>query len=472
MLENAVNKERPIYKDIQCLTDAQLSLMCRSHQIFPGPITFRNRRFAERQLHIAIIEERAKYRAHQQFARECNLQNSRNNQQVRPPQEHYGLVNALPQNTQLNHVPRTYWPTPGLFNLHGPVPSSSNFQNRGNRPDPILEPRRYITWRQQYSWPNHPRTETKTKILGFNMPFSLEAALDFSSRLSSTIKRFRGGGEEEMFQKESAEKEHERNKIVERYQEGDEKIFHDNYQDEYQEDYEEQTQEDYSEEALIASQEDLERDTLSESSEDEGQQRDGRKKDLLSQDPYVLPIPYNFRELQRSVDGADAESHSELCDYLSFISMSSVYHEFTSQVPMIKTQPAVDSKPRFRWWWPLRATAGDERIPEAERTTEQDLLQERELKTINYLSDASARVDDGMLELMGRVELRDDSDEEGVVEDQQGSQRSRSSAGFLRHIFRLLCCDRQGKLDAEKLRCTFFCCCMAFGVYVAFKMLR
>ncbi|XP_016961729.1 uncharacterized protein LOC108032420 [Drosophila biarmipes] len=464
MLQNVVNKERPIYKDIQCLTDTQLALMCQGHGIFPGPITFRNRRQLERELHIAIIEERAKYRAHQQFARECHSRMPRSNQQARPSQEHFGLLDALPQVTQQNLVPPTYWPAPSLFNLHGPVPSSSNFQNRGSRPDPVLEPRRYINWRQHNRWTDQFRTETRTNILGFNLPFSLEAALDFSSRISNTIKRFRGGGKEDTVQQET--------QIVERCQESQEKRFLDNYQDLYQEDYEEQSKEDYSEEELIASQEVLERDTLSESSEDKDQQPDSGKKNLRSQDPYVHPFPYDFRELQRQVDGADAESRSELCEYLSFISLSSVYHEFTKQVPMARTQPTIDAKPRFRWWWPRRATAGDERIPEAERTTEQDLQQERELKTINYLSDASARLDDGMLELMGRVELRDDSEEEGVAEEQQGSRSHRSSAGFLRHIFRLLCCDRQGKLDAEKLRCTFLCCCMAFGVYVTFKMLR
>ncbi|KAH8352538.1 hypothetical protein KR084_004813 [Drosophila pseudotakahashii] len=449
MLENAVTVDRPIYQDIQRLTDAQLSVMCQSHRIFPGPITFRNRRLVERQLHIAMIEERAKQRAYQQFARECNRQTPGNFQQVPPPQQHYGLMQALPQNPNQNVIPRTYWPSPGSSNVRSPPRS---FLNRANRPDPILEPSRYITWRQQNRLMDKSKSNRGTNILGFNMPFSLEAAMDFSSRISSTIRRFRGGGEEEEEAVISARSEQEG-----KYNDDDHSL----------EDSDEETSKSYQESYL-------ERDTLSESSEDENQQKKVKKeKDARSQDAYVYPFPYDFRELRRLVDAADAESQNELCDYKSFISLSSVYHEFASQVPMARTAPSVDSKPRFRWWWQRRAEAGDERIPEAEQTTEQDLLQECELKTINYLSEAPARVDDGMLELMGRVELRDDSDgEEVTVENNRGGRRLRSYGGFFRHIFHLLCCDRQGKLDAEKLRCSFFCCCMAVGVYVGFKMLR
>nr|XP_017006265.2 LOW QUALITY PROTEIN: uncharacterized protein LOC108063628 [Drosophila takahashii] len=456
MLENAVTVDRPIYQDIRRLTDAQLSIMCQSHQIFPGPITFRNRRVAERQLHIAMIEERAKQRAYQQFALECNRQTSGNFQQVPPPQQHYGLMQALPQITNQNAIPRTYWPSPGTSNVRS---APRSFLNRANRPDPILEPSRYITWQQQNRLMNKSKSDRGTNILGFNMPFSLEAAMDFSSRLSNTIRRFRGGGEEE---EESASPKQEG-----KYNDAD-------VSEDYQEDYDQQSLEDSDEETSKSYQESLlERDTLSESSEDEVQQMKGKKKkEARSQDAYVYPFPYDFRELRRLVDGADAESHNELCDYKSFISLSTVYHEFASQVPMARTAPSVDSKPRFRWWWQRRAEAGDERIPEAERTTEQDLMQECELKTINYLSEAPAQLDDGMLELMGRVELRDDSDEEVVVENNRSGRRLRSYGGFFRHIFHLLCCDRHGKLDAEKLRCSFFCCCMAVGVYVGIKMLR
>jgi len=442
MLINDATRDRPIYQDIQRLTDAQLSTMCKSHGLILGPITFQNRRMAERKLHIAMITERAKYRAHQQFALECNMKT-----QVPPAQQNYGLVDVLPQNYYQPMPPQTYWPSPGT-NLRSPPPPSWNIQNRRERTDPVLEPRQYVSWRQQNR--NQKNSENSgNNFLGFKMPFSLGAARDLRSMITSSIKRFQGGEAENApvsFQDGPVQKRGEK-KTTEKHEEY------------YQE---------YSDEDSVGkpSTSDHEPDTLSGTSEDEGQEIE--RKDLTTQDSY--PYPFSFRELKRQINGA--ESRHELRDYKSFISLSSVYHEFERQVPMARTAPSVDSKPRFSWWWQWRAKAGDERIPEAERTTEQDLLQERELKTINYLSEAPSRADDGILELMGRVELRDDSEEEVVLEDTQIARGSRSWVGFCRHIFHLLCCDHHGKLDPEKLRCSFFCCCMAFGVYMGFKMMR
>ncbi|XP_033161196.1 uncharacterized protein LOC117141695 [Drosophila mauritiana] len=449
MLVNDATRDRPIYQDIQRLTDAQLSTMCKNHGLILGPINLQNRRMAERKLHIAMITVRAKYRAHQQFVLECNMKSSANIQQVPPAQQNYGLVDVLPQNYYQPMPPQTYWPSPRT-NLRSPPPPSWNIQNRRERTDPVLEPRQYVTWSQQNRMNNENTANSGNNFLGFKMPFSLGAARDIRSLITNSIKRFQGGETE--------------NAPVS-FQDGpvfDGKNTHKFHPDEYEEDYQEYSDEDS---AGNPSTSDREPDTLSGASEDEDQEVE--RKDLSHQDSY--PYPISFRELQRQINGA--ESQHELRDYKSFLSLSSVYHEFESQVPMARTAPSVDSKPRFSWWWQWRAKAGDERIPEAERTTEQDLLQERELKTINYLSEAPSRADDGMLELMGRVELRDDSEEE-VLEDTQIARGSRSWVGFCRHLFHLLCCDRQGKLDPEKLRCSFFCCCMAFGVYMGFKMMR
>ncbi|XP_016979533.1 uncharacterized protein LOC108044884 [Drosophila rhopaloa] len=467
MLENAVIKERPIYQDVQRLTDAQLSTMCQNHQIFLGPITSANRRFAERHLHVAMIEARAKYRAHQQFAEECTLRISSSFQPVPPPQQHYGMMNAVHPRPTV--VPQNYWPSPGSFKMRGPPPPTRFFQNPKERPDPVLEPRQYVAWRQQNKLRNQTATDFGTKILGFKMPFSLDAARDLSSRISSTIKRFQGGGEE--FQQESAKPEQDKNEMAdhqEKYQDANQAKYRNAYQEDYQGEYEEQSETESEKEGSPKDLEhpydvDMERDTLSDDSEDDGEQQENEKQ------TNPRSFSHDLLELKNLFNGADAEPQSELGDYKSFISLASVYHEFTNPEPMERKEKSVDKEPLFRWWWLRRASAGDERIPEEERTTEQDLMQERELKTINYLSEAHSRVDDGMLELMGRVELRDDSDEEGAVE---GGPRSRSCAGFCRHIFHLLCCDRHGKLDADKLRCSFFCCCMAFGIYVAFKMMR
>ncbi|XP_017120672.1 uncharacterized protein LOC108141700 [Drosophila elegans] len=481
MRQNAVNKERPIYRGVQLLTDDQLSTLCESYRILLGPITPRNRRLAERHLHIAMIGERAKYRAQQQFAEECKLPITASFQPVPPPQQHYGSVKATPDFRQ-PIPPPNFWPSFGSFKLRSPPPPTRYFKYRGKRPDPVLEPRQYVTWRQRNSLANQSRAEPGPNILGFEMPFSME---DFKSRISNTIKRFQGGGEEEAeirLQNRCADPDREKDQKYEnRFQKKCHDKHPDNYHYAYQESYrnayqkdfqrddEEQFDEDDGEEAsdrFFQKDPDhtyAERDTLSDVSDDEGHQQDKE-----NQDSRKSPFPFEIRKLQGRFNGADGESQSELGGFMSFHSLASVYHEFTNQVPMARTQP----RPR-RWWWLGREAAGDERIPEAERTTEQDLVQERELKTINYLSEAPSRVDDGMLELMGRVELRDDSDEEeGTVEQGQSGPSSRSYSGFCRHIFHLLCCDRHGKLDAEKLRCNFFCCCMAFAIYMGFKLMR
>ncbi|EDV58349.2 uncharacterized protein LOC6542754 [Drosophila erecta] len=435
MLVNDASRDRPIYQDIQRLSDAQLTTLCNSHGLVLGPLDSQNRRMAERQLHIAMITERAKYRARQQFALECHMRGTAYMQQGPPP----------PQNHYQPMPPQTYWPSPGS-NLRSPPPPSWNTQNRRVLRDPVLQPRQYTTWRQEHRMSDQRTADSGNNFLGFRMPFSLGAARDIRSRITNSIKRFQGGGA----QNGPVHKKEEQ--VTPRCQNA-----------EYQEDYREDSDDDSVEKPSSS---DYERDTLSGASEGEGQEVE--RQELSAQNFY--PYPFNDRQLQGQFDGQEAQN--ELRDYKSFISLSSVYHDFDSQVPMARTAPSVDSKPRFSWWWQWRARAGDERIPEAERTTEQNLLQERELKTINYLSEAPARLDDGVVELMGRVELRDDSEEEVLLEGTQRAPGSRSWMGFCRHIFHLLCCDRQGKLDPEKLRCSFFCCCMAAGVYMSFKMLR
>ncbi|XP_039502559.1 uncharacterized protein LOC120458816 [Drosophila santomea] len=475
MLLNDASRDRPIGQDIRRLTDAELSSMCKVYGLVVEPINFQNRRMTERKLHIEMITERAKYRAHQQFALECNMRVSGYMRQVPPPLPDYGFMDVLPQNSYQPMPPQTYWPSPGT-NLRSPPPPSWSIQHRRDRPDPVLEPHQYLTWRQENRTSNQRTADSENKFLGFKMPFSLGAARDIRSRITNSIKRFQGGAAENAkvgIQNQPVQKKgenvvhfdgkysHRSNyaKYPEDYQE--------DYQQDYQEDYQENYQEDSNEDSVEKpTSSDRERDTLSGTSEDEFQEV-GRK-DLSPKNSY--PYPFNFRELQRQI--VDAETENELRDYKSFMSLSSVYHELDTQVPMARTTPSVDSKPRFSWWWQWRAKAGDERIPEAERTTEQDLLQERELKTINYLSEAPARLDDGVVELMGRVELRDDSEEEVVLGDTQVAQGSRSWMGFCRHIFHLLCCDHHGNLDPEKLSCSFVCCCMAFSVYMGFKMLR
>ncbi|XP_043661815.1 uncharacterized protein LOC122625848 [Drosophila teissieri] len=474
MLLNDASRDRPIGQDLRRLTDAELSSLCKAYGLGLGPIDFQNRRMAERELHVVMITERAKYRAHQQFALECNMRVSGYMRQVPPPQPDYGFMDVLPENSYQPMPPQTYWPSPGT-NLRSPPSPSWNIQHRRDpreRPDPVLEPAQYLTWRQENRISNQRTADSENNFWGFKMPFSLGAAREIRSRITNSIKRFQGGGAEKAkvgIQNGPVKKKGK--KVVQFDGMYSHRSNYDEYQDDYQEDYQEDYQADYQEDSIEDSVEkpsssDRERDTLSGSSEDGGQEVE--RKDLSPQDSY--PYPFNFRELQRQL--VDAETQHELRDYKSFISLSSVYHEFDSQVPMARTAPSVDSKPRFSWWWQWRARAGDERIPEAERTTEQDLLQERELKTINYLSEAPARLDDGVVELMGRVELRDDSEEEVVMRDTRIARESRSWMGFCRHIFHRLWCDRHGKLDPEKLRCSFVCCCMAFSVYMAFKMLR
>ncbi|KAH8410077.1 hypothetical protein KR009_005628 [Drosophila setifemur] len=487
MYVNAANAERPIYLLLQQLSDAQISLMCETHGIFLGQIDQRNRSVAERQLHVALIEERAKFRAKEQFAQECYQRltpSTSFNPSTPPPQEHYATFDPVPPKPRQTIPKRTYWPVPGS-NLRNPIPSPSRCLTRL---DSVLKPQQC------------PIQKRGPNILGVRVPFSMTSARQFSSKMGHSLKRYTGGGEdlyktvrfkdEEAVQEEDAmqEEDCQIDKQLEEYLD----ILEDTYQDSYQ-DSESDVASDASVESFHKGPnylhycKDFEHDTLSQRSEyDEYfQQKLQSTIGEKQQDQQQASDP--VRDLQVLASEADTQSRSE---FASLESTPSVYHDFLSQVNLPQALPEMEATPRFRfpfpfhwWWWPWRIESTgrgcqSERIPEAERTRERLLDQEHELQTIHYLREPG--VEDAVLELMAAAQLRDDSDEEvQVLAEELGqggrlatASGNRSYSGFGPYIFRLFCCDRQGKLDLEKLRCCFLCCCLAIFLYQGFKRMR
>ncbi|KAH8283171.1 hypothetical protein KR054_012588 [Drosophila jambulina] len=454
--------QRPIFQEVRQLSDAQLSLMCHSHRIFPGPITFQNRRHAERQLHIALIEERARLRARQQFAEECRKQHSENARFrpiTPPPQQHYDITAAFPEPAAPSP---NYWPMPRTVNLRNNPPPSSGFRYH---PEPVLEPRRYVTWQQQdriYQLADQKPAEadgTDINFLGFKLPFSLETAKEISTKIGDTLKRFQGVGESQTETRfEGGAVQHRRGKYEERFHDGHRKTETVARQRTQQSSY--SIRNTY--------------DRCKDASEDE-YQADESEEEMSDEDQDTL-FDHWEEERQQSFDFQEpktpshAEAQTELVERSSHASSSTTYHDFFSQEPM---KPAAGS---FWWWWPQRARAGDERIPEAEQTRETEHMHEHEVKSIDYLRGSSLQVDDGVMELMQRVDLRDDSEEEDLVVLPDGSLSTRplprTYAGFCRSIFRWLLCDRNANLDPEKLRCAFLGCCMAFAIYMGIRMIR
>ncbi|KAH8333970.1 hypothetical protein KR059_004975 [Drosophila kikkawai] len=480
--------QRPIYQEVRQLPDAQLSIMCQSYSIFPGPISPHNRRQAERQLHIALIKERARFRARHQFAEECRLQysgdpNFRPNPP--PPQQHYDSRVALPPPA----VPTlNYWPKPNTLNLRSNPPPSSSFRYRQQLQEPVLEPQRYMTWQEQSRM--HKQAERKrfhkppeanaaaegadTSFLGFQLPFSLDTVREITTKIGETLKRFQGAGESQATtrfeggsiknQEKGQERSHDelrRSEVVacqkqhqSTYQATTEDDpSNDASEGEYQADESEGEDPEISEEDFNYDCEERDRDTLFDRWEGERQQQ-----------AYAQPQPFDFQELKTL---AVAQAQTDLVERSSSASTATTYHDFFSQEPLQRVAG------NFWGWWRRRTTAGDERIPVAEQTREREHKHEREVKSIHYLRETA---DDGVMEIMHRVDLRDDSEEEDLVvlpECTLTSQPSpRTYARLYMSIFRLLLCDRDAKLDPEKLRCAFLGCCVVFGIYMGYRTMR
>ncbi|KAH8249455.1 hypothetical protein KR032_009724 [Drosophila birchii] len=486
---------RPIHQEVRQLSDAQLSIMCQSHRIFPGPITFRNRRQAERQLHIALIGERAKFRAQQQFAEECRLQYSEDPNYrpgPPPPQQHYDFRADLAQ----SEAPSPhFWPKPRTVNMRfNPVPSSGiQF-----RQEPILEHRQYVSWQQQNRVHqqqaqqqnrvhqqqaqqqsfhqlakdnvNFNAGDSEINFLGFKLPFSLETAREITTKIGEIFKRFQGVGENQAatrFEGGSVKQKQGKYEtpFYDEQSESDVVVPHQKHQSLYQasakddESEEEEYQADEFEmEDLKIPHEDFnypccDRDTLC---------------DQWELQTCAPPLPFEYREAKPL---ADDQAQTDNGEHSSCASMATIYHDFFSQQP-----PKRAAEHFWWWWWPQRESAGDERIPEAEQTRETEHKHEHEVKSIHYLNDSALHVDDGVMELMQRVELRDDSEEEDLVVLSDGTLSTRpmprTYVGFCRTIFRSLLCDQDSKLDPAKLRRAFLGCCLAFAIYMGIRMIR
>ncbi|KAH8317406.1 hypothetical protein KR067_008147 [Drosophila pandora] len=467
---------RPIYEDIRQLSDPQLSIMCQSHNIIIGPITPQNRRQAEWSLHVALIGERAKVRAQEQFARELKMRLSSDNPRSPPPSQQHFTHFSVPETPK--HVPRSYWPTPGSFNQRAPPGSY-----RQNQMNPSLYRPCGYDENDDGGGPN---------ILGFKVPFSLNTARQYSVKIGETLRRFQGGGEATTCSGKNTKKSNEA-AHRETSQSQDNHSMLDMYQDSHQNVNQDRYLETEDEASIVASLEDsdypssceTERDTLSERSECDRQVEQTLHstigEDLRPAQNFVRSKCHDLRELQPTHPNDQSRS-----EYASFASTPSIYHDFPILVPMEPIPPParrISWASPLRWFWRwqgIQRVASTNRgiqfqpIPAAERTHERDAEHELELNTINYLNEGlPPGVRDELVELMSKVPLRDDSEDEvGRLQGEGVLVTRRTPIGSFRHIFQLILCDQHGILDRDKVRYSFLCCCLVVCIYLSVKLIR
>lgn len=457
---------RPIYEDIRELSDPQLSIMCQSHNVIIGPITPENRRMAEWSLHVALIGERAKFRAQEQFARELKMRLSSDSPRSPPPSQQHFTHFSVPEIP--SHPPRTYWPTPGSFNQRSPPGYKRQYQ---------MNPSRYRPCGYDENDGGGPN------ILGFKVPFSLNTARQYSVKIGETLRRFQGGGEvttcsgkNTKMSNKAAHRETSRSQdnhnMLDIYQDSHQDVNQDRY---LETDDEASVVESLAESDYPSSRE-TERDTLSEHS-----LHSIIGEDLRPAQNFVRSKRFDHQELQPT--NPNAQSRSE---YGSFVSTPSIYHDFPILVPMEPIPPPDRSIPwasPLRWLWRcqgIRSVASTNRriqfqpIPVAERTHEREAEHELELNTINYINEGlPPDVQDEMVELMSKVSLRDDSEDEvGRLQGEGVLVTRRTPIGFFRQIFQLILCDQQGMVDGDKVRYSFLCCCLAVCIYLGVKLIR
>ncbi|EDV98946.1 GH13321 [Drosophila grimshawi] len=98
--------------------------------------------------------------------------------------------------------------------------------------------------------------------------------------------------------------------------------------------------------------------------------------------------------------------------------------------------------------------------------SEAEFSSEQELCTIKYLNEGQLLAIDltsAVSHLAGLTTKKDSSSLTSI-------RRQRPS--LLRKIVQGLCCDSQGRLDVDKLRCTIICCVVVVCTYVGIKMLQ
>ncbi|BFF93682.1 uncharacterized protein DMAD_11488 [Drosophila madeirensis] len=348
-----------------------------------------------------------------------------------------------------------------------------------------------------------------------------------------TPARFRGGQGEEMIDlgEEQVEEEvHYEWGEENRYSEGSQELFEERYverqEDRHEDQFETEDQLQYENEGLyreyenenedlndmpysgepsdygatrFCSREDHEEISLGDQSEAQRQlewQLNSTYGEGRTQDPFNSPHPYDFQELAqlnlldrldridqlpepndpplalRDSPQIDTENESDSSVYFSFSNSSTSFHD--TNEPPVHLVRAQAVKKRFDWfgWMKIapRAKSQSERIAKRDQTREQNLEHERELCTIDYLSeiDSKALQDKSLLELMSRHELRHSSEEDDSSIGSCGDLQP----GLLRRTFELLFCDRRGAVDIKKLRCSLFCCCISIVAYVSFKMMH
>ncbi|KAH8293294.1 hypothetical protein KR018_010604, partial [Drosophila ironensis] len=472
------SQSRPIFLEIQALTDTDLSIMCETRRIFIGPINAHTRRIAERQLHVAMVEERAIYRAQQQYQRELHTKYS----------DFPSDTESLRSMPRLGGPKRTYWPEVGSHQYRRHLPPSSEIYKL--RKDPVLEDHKKVPW-QGYT---EEQDKKGPNILGFQVPFSLSTARNFGVRVGEALRRFQGGLDaitdfDDNVEQENYELEDQREAFrtnqshskLNNYRDWlkNSHIDKDRYLDcrkesELAEAYQatfnvDAVNETFSQKSDYEYHLDSTEDTFSQTFDNE----DHLDLEVDLSNPRLVPSP-------------DRQSHS---DFDSLESTTTLYHDFPKSEPLVKAVKSSCITNIFRWWWRRQKVLDGtpklkfQRIPESERTQEGIVEEERVLKTINYLDEAQAaqmRKDDGVLELMSRVQLRDDSEMEldpglrimghmDAVGDHPGD---RSIYGFCRHIYRLMFDGAGGYMNYYNLRCSVLCGCLAVSMYMCIKLMR
>ncbi|KRF98813.1 uncharacterized protein Dwil_GK27580 [Drosophila willistoni] len=423
---------------LQQLNDAQLSVMCRNYRITPTFMTGRNRRHLERRLHVAIIEESAQQRALDYIAKEKD-KDYQNDLYARSMGSE-----ILPARPRVN----TRSPSPGLYEISrsqnaGTMTTPSVHNIGGNRtlwPSPLPHNIGRTYKRQRVTQEPSILSSALAKAPGLLLNLAKEVPLRIWKGLEGQLapfQRFRGGEQQsvqniEVYQSNPQQQDDTTNRGVTR-------ITH-------------------------------------------------QLNNTFEEQPHTYPYGLDYEELQHytqePVNFADIETDQ---DEVSVDSMTTPHESdsidsfHSSLDEMVEEKPAVKAKPneqpmlsafRFAWW----------RSPEKELALLPDRLEtdrisehEQELNTYEYLSDDQKLGEQRkeVKDIMGRVDLRDDSDDEAVITLPSRRQRIlRSCGAFCRNVYEFLFCDRDGVWDIEKVRCTVFFCGMLVFLGASFRKMQ
>ncbi|XP_030377791.1 uncharacterized protein LOC115626553 [Scaptodrosophila lebanonensis] len=440
-------------EELQQMTNAQLCIMCHDYHITPGHITSQSRRELERRLLLAIIAERAKQRAKEQSRREQALR------------EHYEVckkpnnINNTAPRRVLEQVARN------TGNL-APLPAPNAVARRGilrnatrhactmttpsvlqtshiRRPTPYPLPTHQYQRSRPHPTPQCSETSTATTIASISsrLPMQLwryQAARGLGAHtlpLKRTIRiEERRGGERRTA---GAEWQRQSEEECEQYDQQDEEYNH------YQ---------------LYAQQ---------------WREYAHRQSHFWDQ----LPIADNREHTQHAPEMEESDFRNNYGSFSSCSSSVSLLSRLTQNSQSLENY--LMSASRLACLSKSAASMNQAFQFKCDDNTSQS---EHELRTLNYLSaeeqlqllaEKRAYLEDKeVLEIMRRRDQLEDSDDGFEIDWFVSEERQRHEPSFWRYMFQLICCNRYGKLDAEKIRCTILCCGMAVCVFMVYKAMH